>query len=187
MLWENICVHIYIAACVHNHPRTITYYTWEQAGFPGLSRVIWPGEVNHTHVSDVVINMCNKIWQTWRTSKSRIVPLSSRCTTVGSFCVPPRNEALIPLSSKPAVWSCIRLMAGVSTKVTLLVISEGSWKHKLFPEPVGCITRVFLPSMVACSTLSCQSFSWLNWKCFTSLPVSCVSNWSREGETLSSN
>ena len=37
---------------------------------------------------------------------------------------------------KPAAWSCIRLVVVVSTKVALVVISEGNWEHELFPEPV---------------------------------------------------
>ena len=92
-----------------------------------------------------------------------------------SFCMVPRKVALSSVPSSALIWSRIRLMVGIKTMVTFLVTTQGNWKHRLLPEPVGCTTRVFLPPRVALMIRSCQSLKDVFLKTFTSNPISCAS------------
>ena len=113
-----------------------------------------------------------------RDKKMSIFPCVNWLMMEGSFWVLPTKEAWIPFSWSFVVWSCIRLIVGVITIVALPVIRCGIWKHMLFPDPVGWMISVFLPSIAAWIICICQSLNWPILKCFTSFPVAWASSWS---------
>ena len=90
---------------------------------------------------------------------------------VWSLWVEHRNVAGMPLLQRWWTWSCIRLRVGVTTRAIPPPMKGGNWKHILFPLPVGCITMACLPWRTACTTFSCQSFSWRWPKFLAKAPV----------------
>ena len=90
---------------------------------------------------------------------------------VWSLWVEHRNVAGMPLLQRWWTWSCIRLRVGIITRAIPPPMKGGNWKHTLFPLPVGCMTMACLPWRTACTTFSCQSFSWRWPKFLAKAPV----------------
>ena len=64
---------------------------------------------------------------------------------------------------------------GVITTERFSLAKAGKLKHRLFPLPVGWMTRVFLPLMTVLMASSCQFLNAVKPKFFTSNPSSWVS------------
>lgn len=94
--------------------------------------------------------------------------------TCGSLWLLPVYVAGIPLSFNVQPWSFIKLMVGVDTMVISPLMKGSSWKQRLFPDPVGWITTVSLPSKHAEIIFSCHLLIASMPKYFMAIPNMCA-------------
>lgn len=89
------------------------------------------------------------MWHTTVLNRISCQPLHCVSRWLGLWSSLFKNELSILSSFKAISWSSIKEISGETTRVTPFEITAGSWKHKLFPPPVGMIRIQSVPAIVA--------------------------------------